>query len=361
MKIAYVLASMATIALAAKESRTFAVLHFNNEPGRFSTEGRMDPIVNPGTAAFHAHGIMGGSNFDLIVEGDQLLDSNCTNAVIKNDNSNYWVPTLWFQSPKNSTFKKVPLFYMNIYYFFDATDDEIMSFPPGLKMVIGDPSKRNPPATGALQLDPTKGVIQPVQWTCPANGDPDRYPPNSGGTHAGIQDPGNRGSGAGFPVINCDALGAPLRQDIHFPSCYNPAAGIEDHKSNMVFPTPTGSNLNCPQGYTHVPHMFYEVYYDTPQFAKDWTPDGLHQPFVLANGDRTGYSSHGDMISGWNVDTLQAIIDSCDAGVGGMDHCPDVIGGVNTSDRCPIDADFPDPADEWLTALPGNNPVTGWE
>lgn len=100
----------------AQAGGTFAVLHFNNEPGKFSTEGRMDPIVSPGMNSSHAHGIMGGSNFGLTVEGDQLLGSSCTNAKIANDKSNYWVAPIYFQSPTDGKFKQVPLYYMNVYY-----------------------------------------------------------------------------------------------------------------------------------------------------------------------------------------------------------------------------------------------------
>jgi hypothetical protein len=100
----------------SKDSRTFAVLRFNAKDGEFLTEGRMDPVVSPGKAAGHSHGIMGGSNFGLTIEGDQLLDSNCTNSMVNNDKSNYWVPGIWFQSPQTGKFKKVPLFYMNVYY-----------------------------------------------------------------------------------------------------------------------------------------------------------------------------------------------------------------------------------------------------
>lgn len=110
--------SLATLAasVSAKDQGTYAVLRFNNAAGQFSTEGRMDPIVSPGSISTHSHGVMGGSNFGVKIEGDQLLDSTCTNAKIRNDKSNYWVPNLWFQSPINGTFKKVPLFYMNVYY-----------------------------------------------------------------------------------------------------------------------------------------------------------------------------------------------------------------------------------------------------
>ncbi|KAI2631472.1 hypothetical protein GGS26DRAFT_557795 [Hypomontagnella submonticulosa] len=355
--------SLATLAasVSAKDQGTYAVLRFNNAAGQFSTEGRMDPIVSPGSISTHSHGVMGGSNFGVKIEGDQLLDSTCTNAKIRNDKSNYWVPNLWFQSPINGTFKKVPLFYMNVYYFFDATSDKITAFPPGLKIQNGNVTRRTPPATGGLQLDPSKGEIQAVQWTCPTkdNGIA-RYPAGSDGTKAGLQDPSNRGSGAGFPVVNCDGYASPLRQDIHMPSCYNPKAGLDDYKNNMAFPTPTsGGKSDCPKGWIHVPHLFYEVYYDTLKFQNDWDVDGQHQPFVLSNGDRTGYSSHADFVSGWDTKTLQKIIDGCNAGFVGMDTCPEIPGGLNT-DKCQIPSVHPDPTGEWLAQLPGNNPVSGW-
>lgn len=107
-------ASLAAGASAAANERTFAVLRFNGDG--FMTEGRLDPIVNPGTLSTHHHGIMGGSGFGKTVNGEDLLKSKCTSAKIANDKSNYWVPSLWFQSPTNGTLYKVPLFYMNVYY-----------------------------------------------------------------------------------------------------------------------------------------------------------------------------------------------------------------------------------------------------
>lgn len=104
----------AALAYAAPNERTFAVLRFNGDG--FLTEGSLDPIVNPGGVSAHDHGIMGGSNFGKTVNKEDLLDSKCTTAKIANDKSNYWVPTLWFQSPTNGTLYKVPLWYMNVYY-----------------------------------------------------------------------------------------------------------------------------------------------------------------------------------------------------------------------------------------------------
>ncbi|KAI1419826.1 hypothetical protein F5Y12DRAFT_775896 [Xylaria sp. FL1777] len=357
------LAAMAALA-SAKDSRTFAVLRFNGDG--FLTEGPIDPVVNPGAEATHYHGIMGGSNFGATVEGDQLISSNCTTAKIKNDKSNYWVPPVFFQDPKNGTFQKVPLFYMNVYYFFEATDDDIKPFPIGLKMLSGDSKTRSPPKSGgALNLDPDNGVpINSVQWTCPRSSyNPPSYPVNSDGSTAGIVDPNNKGSGAGFPLYPCDGYASPLRQDIHFPSCYNPAAGLDDHENNMKFPSNVGFKQNCPKGWIHVPHIFYEVYWNTPLFDDYWTPDGKNQPFVLATGDATGYSSHGDFISGWDQNTLQTIISTCDAGDSGMDQCPQIPGGLNTVNDCKIDPAFGKVLlkGQVLTELPVvGDVITGW-
>ncbi|KAI0468276.1 hypothetical protein F4859DRAFT_209865 [Xylaria cf. heliscus] len=357
------LASLAAVA-SAKDSRTFAVLRFNGDG--FLTEGPMDPVVNPGALSTHYHSIMGGSNFAATVEGDQLMSSTCTTAKINNDKSNYWVPALMFQDPKNGTFQKVPLFYMNVYYFFEATDDEIKPFPIGMKMLSGDSKTRAPPQSGgALNLDPDNGVpINPVQWTCPRSSyDPPSYPVGSDGSTAGIVDPNNKGSGAGFPLYPCDGYASPLRQDIHFPSCYNPAAGLDDHENNMKFPSNVGFKQNCPEGWIHTPHIFFEVYWNTPLFNNYWTPDGKNQPFVLSSGDATGFSSHGDFISGWDQNTLQTIINTCDAGDSGMDQCPQIPGGLSTNNNCKIAPALGSMLQngQIITDLPivGDN-VTGW-
>lgn len=95
-------------------AQTGVVLRF----GTPLTEGRMDPIVSPAKASQHSHVILGGSNFGLTIKGDQLLDSACTTATTNNDKSNYWVPSLWFQSPDNGPFHKVPSYYTNVWYHY---------------------------------------------------------------------------------------------------------------------------------------------------------------------------------------------------------------------------------------------------
>ncbi|KAH8598152.1 hypothetical protein B0O99DRAFT_55550 [Bisporella sp. PMI_857] len=339
--------------------RTFAVNHFYGKGPL--VEGAMDPIVNPGTRAGHVHTIQGGNAFSINLSSpDQLLkQSTCTSSLVKNDLSAYWAPKLYFRA-KDGTFKDVELFYMNVYYFFDATDDKIQAFPPGLQMLVGDSTLRTPPATGGRQIiDLADGKPQPVQWTCPrSNDNTPLYPTDSDGLHGvGIQDPGNKGSGVGFPDKNCDGYASPLRADIHFPSCYNPAAGLTNYKNNMAFPT----HGNCPQGWIHVPHLFYELYWNTPKFADQWTQGQGNQPFVLSNGDPTGYSLHADFVSGWDVATLQQIIDNCDAGSSGMDKCPGLIGGLNDpSTSCNIEPEIKDTIVGVMNTLPGNVALGTW-
>jgi hypothetical protein len=137
----------------------------------------------------------------------------------------------------------------------------------------------------------------------------------------------------------------------------NNSASIDDYKHNMAWPT----NGNCPSGFTHVPHLFYEVYWNTPLFASRWTQGQGTQPFVLANGDPTGYSLHADFIAGWDTGTLTQIINNCDTGDGAIDTCPGLIGGLNDpSTSCNIPSAVDEVITGTLSALPGNNPVVGW-
>ncbi|EHK47953.1 hypothetical protein TRIATDRAFT_237298 [Trichoderma atroviride IMI 206040] len=352
-------AALTGAAMAAKDSRTFAVLRFTNK-GLVTT--RADPIVQPGGPSGHVHNVLGGSNFGFSSTGQDLLKSNCSTALVKGDFSNYWYPTLYFNDPKTGLLESVDVYYTNVYYFFEATNDDIKAFPTGLQMVSGNAMTRVAPSGGGgSQLDPSKGPVQPIQFTCPRSSyNPPSYPAGSDGSKAGMVDPNNQGAGAGFPDVNCDGLYSPLRLDIHFPSCYNPAAGLTNYKTNTAFPTDAGNGkADCPAGWIHTPHIFFEAYMDTQPFASRWTPNQGTQPFVFSNGDVTGYSGHADFMAAWDEDVLQHIIDTCDAGDSGMDQCPDLPYGLN-SGECTIPPLVNEVITGNLTALPGNNPLSGF-
>ncbi|KAL6832587.1 COOH terminal WSC domain-containing protein [Trichoderma camerunense] len=352
-------AAMAGIAAAAKDSRTFAVLRFTNK-GLVTT--RADPIVNPGVPSGHVHNVLGGSNFGFSSTGADLVKSNCSTALVKGDYSNYWYPILYFHDPKTGDFEYVDVYYTNVYYFFEATNDDIKAFPTGLQMLAGDSMSRTVPAAGGGdQLDPSKGPINNVQFTCPRTSyNPPSYPVGSDGSKAGMVDPNNQGAGVGFPDVTCDGMYSPLRMDLHFPSCYNPAAGLTNYKENMQFPTDAGDGKqDCPPGWIHTPHIFFEVYFDTQPYQGRWTENQGTQPFVLSNGDVTGYGAHADFMAGWDEDLLQHIIDTCDAGDSGMDQCPGLFYGLNSGD-CTIAPLVNEQVTGTLTKLPGNNPLSGF-
>ncbi|OAA58514.1 wsc domain containing protein [Niveomyces insectorum RCEF 264] len=359
-RLAAALAVAATASVAsAKDSRTFAVMHFHGDGPL--TIGRTDPIVSPGKASSHVHHVQGGNAFGNSATGESMLKSTCSTANLAADKSAYWMPSLYFYDAKNNSFESVPMFYMNVYYFFEATNDKIEAFPVGLQMVSGNALKDTPPATGNDVLDPSQGTIQPAQFTCPRSSyNPPSYPPGSDGTRAGIQDTNNQGAGAGFPFAECDGYASPLRADLHFPSCYDPSQPLTAYKTNTAFPTDAGDGKqDCPPGWKHLPHLFYEMYWNTPLFADRWTPNEGSQPFVLANGDAAGYSLHGDFLAAWDTTVLQSIIDTCDAGDSGMDKCP----GVETvlSGNCQIPNPTPEQVTGVLAELPGHNPLFGWQ
>ncbi|KAK4039684.1 hypothetical protein C8A01DRAFT_46869 [Parachaetomium inaequale] len=348
--------------VAAKDKRTFAVLrHHGNGP---LTTCRADPIVSPGGPSAHVHTVMGASNFGLNATGESLRGSKCTTAMAKADLSAYWFPTLYFKDPSTGLLEQVKMFYMNVYYFFDATNDNIKAFPTGLQIVSGNAMLRTSPSTsGENQLDPSKGPVQPVQITCPrGNFNPPSWPSGSDGSTAGIGS-NNEGSGIGFPFQDCDGYASPMRVDVHFPSCYNPSAGLTNYRSNMQFPSDAGNGkLDCPPGWIHTPHMFFETYWDThallPRF-KDLV--GKASPFVFANGDTTGFSAHGDFISGWDEEELQHIIDTCDVGHAGIHTCPGLKYGTNDgAASCNIECPVDEVVDGKLEKLPGSNPLAGW-
>jgi hypothetical protein len=359
-----VLATLVASAAAAKDKRTFAVLHhYGNGP---LTTCRADPIVSPGGPSSHVHTVMGASNFGFNTTGESLKESRCTTAKPKADLSAYWFPTLYFQDPSTGLLEPVKFYYMNVYYFFEPTNDDIKAFPLGLQMVSGNAMMRTSPSnsTGAAQLDPSQGPIQPVQITCPrGNFNPPSWPADSDGSMAGIQDPNNKGSGIGFPFQDCDGYASPMRIDVHFPSCYNPAAGLTDYKNNMQFPTNAGDGKqDCPKGWIHTPHIFFETYWQTHDLLPRYKDlIGKASPFVFSNGDTTGFSAHGDFISGWDEEELQHIIDTCDAQHAGMESCPGLKLGVNDgSESCNIECPVDEKVDGKLEKLPGNNPLAGW-
>lgn len=112
---AYAIAALGGMANAVIDSRRFFVMHFKGDP---IVEERIDPIISPGTTAAHVHTVQGGSSFSSNVTAEEMLNSKCTNTVILDDYSNYWVAAPYFQDPVTGLLEKVPLFCTNAYYLY---------------------------------------------------------------------------------------------------------------------------------------------------------------------------------------------------------------------------------------------------
>jgi len=98
---------------------------------------RVDPIVEPGShPSAHTHQVVGGNSFNATVRNPQNcadgpmpcilltgLDfqmdpssmdpskvSTCTSCTYSEDFSNYWTASMYFKSPENGSYKRVPQF-----------------------------------------------------------------------------------------------------------------------------------------------------------------------------------------------------------------------------------------------------------
>jgi hypothetical protein len=85
-----------------------------------------------------------------------------------------------------------------------------------------------------------------------------------------------------------------LRLQVFFPMCWNnKTLDSPNHQSHMAYPTRFNGG-DCPSTHpVRLPGVFFEAFYAVDKF-----PHGQGtQPFVLSNGDPTGYGFHGDFVS----------------------------------------------------------------
>ncbi|KIY62290.1 hypothetical protein CYLTODRAFT_494741 [Cylindrobasidium torrendii FP15055 ss-10] len=309
---------------------------------------RVDPIVNPGITSQHTHTVHGGSNFGMNSTYDTLRASDCTSCRVAEDLSNYWFPKLYFQDPKTKKFEAVPNGGLLIYYLSRGDEDSsnggpgLKAFPKDFRMISGSPQARSSKSvTAGSQEDLAQRA---VQWACL------RYSSGNSG-YEGV---------GGFPTTNCESG---FQSRLHFPSCWDGVnTDSANHKSHVAFLSGL-DNGKCPD--THpigLVHLFYEVTWDVDSFADRWNEsDGW--PFVLATGDATGYSWHGDFQNGWDVDVQQKAIDLCnnpndDTINGVLEACKHVtVLDAAVANNCKIPAVVDEDVDGPMDSLPGCNPL----
>ncbi|ETN43453.1 uncharacterized protein HMPREF1541_02612 [Cyphellophora europaea CBS 101466] len=290
---------------------------------------RTDPIVQPGAVSRHVHTIMGGNGFKPSMNYNDTQASTCASCTVIGDDSNYWVPTVYYRHEDGSFETVNQLGGATVYYLQRAPQGkEMKAFPEGFRMVAGDQYKRS----GGDDV-----TTKAISYAClDYNGPARPETPN-------------------FPNYNC-ANG--LRAQVFFPSCWD---GVNldspDHKSHVAYPEGMNSG-KCPDTHpVHLISIFYEILWETNKFADKWY--GNSQPFVFSTGDPTGYGGHGDFLNGWDVPLLQQAINTCTADSGNVEDCaafnlrPD-----KQAEGCTIPTVVDEPVFGKLDALPGCNDVT---
>ncbi|KAG8791214.1 hypothetical protein FRC16_000499 [Serendipita sp. 398] len=293
---------------------------------------RSDPIVNSGSISGHLHTIVGGSNFNFSMTYEDARASDCTSCKAAADKSNYWTPTLFYQA-QDGRFQRVKqVGGMTVYYLQRLSKDKkpVRAFPPGFRMLAGDPFVRS--------YDNTNLAQRAVSHVCLGV-------PNSPQT-------------PNLPNINCPEG---VRTQLVFPSCWD---GVNldstNHKSHVAYPDGM-DNGKCPSTHpVRLVTIFYEVIWDTNAWKDQWWKGPNQQPFVLSMGDPTGYGFHGDFLNGWDVPALQRALDNCNQDSGRIEDCPgfiDLLTDQQTS-VCVNPTRVNEVTEGWLNTLPGCNPVS---
>ncbi|KAL9114392.1 MAG: hypothetical protein Q9227_001473 [Pyrenula ochraceoflavens] len=299
---------------------------------------RADPIISPDQVSGHVHTIMGGNAFTSAgMDYAKTQTSTCSSCTVQKDLSNYWSPRLYYQA-KNGSFISVGQNGGATVYYLQRPgpkNDKLQAFPEGFRMVAGSPFKRSG--------NSTDHATQAVSYACLDYNGPATAETNN------------------FPTRNCPDG---LRSQVFFPSCWDGKnLDSPDHSSHMAYPIEAYNSGSCPDTHpVHLVSIFYEIIWNTPDFADMWYGEG--QPFVWSMGDPTGYGFHGDFINGWDVTHLQSAIDTCTSDSGRVEDCPVFTSGGFSltpdahAEACTLTPTVNEQVFGVMDKLPGCNPVT---
>ncbi|KAM7196750.1 protein of unknown function (DUF1996) domain containing protein [Naviculisporaceae sp. PSN 640] len=311
---------------------------------------RLDPLVNPDqNPSAHMHQIVGGNAFNASMPLTDISKlATCTTCHFDQDFSNYWTANLYYRSPINGSYKRVPQMANQFndgdnagitVYYTSPGPGLTTAFKPGFRMLAGDATRRTSENLG-------RNMQQCYRcYTKPDFG---------GSPYAPCMD----------PVLDTDYLpkrSCPggIRSNIVFPLCWDgknlDTPNHQDHVAHPVSgPTPFASvGGKCPASHPiKIPQVMYEVNWDTAHFINDpWPEDGT-QPFVLSTGDTTGYGQHGDYVFGWEGNKLQEAMDNrCY-----LRNCSlltAIAPEVKNKCQVPVTVTADEDLDAWLNELPG--------
>lgn len=216
---------------------------------------------------------------------------------------------------------------VTVYYAYPDDGRKVTSFPPGFRMLVGNPSARSSKERAG------SGTL----------------------TYSCLTSLTSRPIGkSSMPTEPC---AGGIMANIRFPQCWNGVdLDSDDHRSHVASASAkVESGGVCPEGFpVLLPEIYMEVVWDTTPFNDPsiWPEDGS-QPFVWSQGDLTGYGAHADYIFGWEGDKLQQAMDNkcanmkCDALK--TQSIADGKACANTLSPAPAEE-----LDGWLETLPNN-------
>ncbi|TMW57958.1 hypothetical protein Poli38472_013432 [Pythium oligandrum] len=287
---------------------------------------RVDPIINPGTEGGHVHIISGGNAFSK--DAKDLTKSTCTSCPIGADLSAYWTPALYVKYKNGTGYGRVKSNQIVYYQPRGDKTEKIYALPPGLKMVAGDVTLKAYNETDIKQ--------RAVTWVC-----------------LNFANPQKEG-----PIIP-DGVHCPdgLRGQVNFPMCWDGKnLDSEDHKSHMAYAEGLDGGKCPPSHPKKVIKVFFEMFYHVKEWDSEWVGD--KHPFTLSNGDRTGYSFHGDFFGGWDEEVLQRATDECrDKNYFNSGECPPLAPTFSDkppAQRCTLQPEIKEEVDS-VKELPGMN------
>lgn len=320
---------------------------------------RTDPLVNPGQMPTpHMHQVVGGNSFNITMDPmtiDPPATSTCTSCKMSEDFSNYWTASIYFRSPENGTFVRVPQMAngrlngtlleqeggLTVYYMqpFSGRNKKVTSFKTGFRMITGDPNARTK-EPGALKL-------------C------HRCLSQSERIMGGSGAPCDASDTAEFPNKPCPGG---IRATAIFPSCWDGKNNDSpDHKSHVAYSEGRAlAGDQCPSSHpVRIPQVMYEIMYDTSGFADPKYYQDGKQPLVYSFGDPTGYGAHADYLFGWKDNALQRAMDALGTNCW-SETCPELeLQSGEAAIACTKSQQYEEDvaADSWLQELPGGLPV----
>lgn len=218
-----------------------------------------DPIVHPGEpGAGHLHAFFGNKTTNAFSTYRSLRKGNST-CGHPGDRSAYWIPAVY----SNGSIRRA----IDTDFYYRATTEPftaIRAFPPGLKMIAGDPDASGPQDRRV------------IEWSC------------SGGTN--------------YSTVPPDCGSGNVRAHVRFPECWDGSRlDSRDHQAHMRYATKTANGRSvCPPSHpVPVPMLELTLTFD------------IHDGSTISLETGKYFTMHGDFFNAWNQTALRGLVRRC--------------------------------------------------